>query len=440
MSEIRLFPDTPYSAAVSAYTRFGPYFEASEYTGWIDESMSWKQTCFIGDWPLFKLLVKGPDAVRFFREVSINGFTGFEVGRGKHSVMCNSAGQVMNEGVLMRLAEDECLFICGRIDWALYQFQRGNYDAEAIDVTESRFTFQVQGPHALYLLEKLTGDDLRDIGFMRFRKSSIDGMEFDVLRMGMAGEVGYELHGSRSIGTSVYNAILEAGQEFGIRRLGGRTKMVNHVEACFPTPTVDFWPAYFGDAEPEFTAHMNALDPSMATRWSRNSGSFVPERIEDLYRTPVELGWGRSIRFDHAFPGNAALALEVENPKRQMVTLVWDADDVVDVYASLYREGDPYGFMDLPRGSLGTLAIDQVLDGDALVGTSTSRCYSYYFRKMISLCTIDVTHSEPGTSVTVLWGDSGGPQKRIRATVAPAPFKQDKRRIDVTALPEKLPL
>jgi vanillate/3-O-methylgallate O-demethylase len=51
---------------------------------------------------------------------------------------------------------------------------------------------------------------------------------------------------------------------------------------------------------------------------------------------------------------------------------------------------------------------------------------------MLSLCTIDVGHSEPGAEVTVVWGEPGAPQKEIRATVAPAPYKKDNRHIDVS--------
>jgi vanillate/3-O-methylgallate O-demethylase len=56
---------------------------------------------------------------------------------------------------------------------------------------------------------------------------------------------------------------------------------------------------------------------------------------------------------------------------------------------------------------------------------------------MLSLCTIDVEHADVGTEVTVVWGEAGTPQKEIRATVAPAPYKQDNRRVDVAALPTR---
>jgi len=69
-----------------------------------------------------------------------------------------------------------------------------------------------------------------------------------------------------------------------------------------------------------------------------------------------------------------------------------------------------------------------------VVGVATSRGYSYYFRHMLSLGMIDIEHSEPGTEVTVVWGNPGESQQEIRATVAPAPYKKDNRRLDVTTV------
>jgi vanillate/3-O-methylgallate O-demethylase len=111
-----------------------------------------------------------------------------------------------------------------------------------------------------------------------------------------------------------------------------------------------------------------------------------------------------------------------------MRTLVWNADDVIDVYASLFRKGDPFHFMEIPRDQRGFMYADKVLLDGKPVGITTSRGYSFFFREMISLCTIDVGYSEIGTKVTVVWGNPGEPQKQIRATVAPAPYKTDNRR------------
>ena len=122
------------------------------------------------------------------------------------------------------------------------------------------------------------------------------------------------------------------------------------------------------------------------------------------------------------------------NPKRAIVTLEFNSEDVIDIYASLLREGEPYDFMDISVQEKWVLWADQVLKDGKLVGVSTVPGYSYYFSKILSLTCIDVELRKPGTKVIIVWGNPGTPQKRIRATAAPAPYKKDNRRIDVTPL------
>jgi vanillate/3-O-methylgallate O-demethylase len=433
---VPITPQIPVAPGATSYTRFCVAFEPYEFSGWVDECMSWKNTCYVGDWsPLSnKFLVKGPDAIRFYSDISVNSFAKFDVGQAKHSIQCNEAGQVMCEGVLLRLAEDELLFTSGPSFWAEYRFQKGGYDATGTQLGMSRFIIQVQGPNSLFVLEKAARTSLRDIGFMRFREASIEGMPFDLLRQGMSGELGYELHGDSEYAVAIHQAILDAGQEFGIRRLGGRAKCVNHVEACFPTPSIDFAPAVQSD--PDYVAFCDARMPDFA-RLGRipSAGSYVPTDISDHFRTPLELGWKKNIKFDHDFIGRAALEKAVAEQKRTMVTLVWNKEDVLDVQASLYRDGDAYEYMEMPRNLLGTMWCSRVMKGDRMVGIATSRCYSYFFRDTLSLCTIDLNCAEPGTEVSVLWGSPGYPVKEIRAVVAPAPYKRDSRKIDVSQLP-----
>lgn len=429
-----LSPALPLVRRVPTYTRFGATFEPWEYSDWIDESMSWKDALYIGDWsPLAKMRVKGPDAIRFFSSIAVNSFAKFEIGQAKHIILCNTSGKIMGEGVLMRLAEDEVLFTSGPgVAWADYCFRNGNFDAEMSQIGPQQFILQIQGPNSLFVIEKATSESLRDIGFMRFRPSKIDGIPFLALRQGMAGEIGFELHGAIEHAHHIFNVLWTIGQEFGIRRLGGRTKMVNHVEACFPTPSVDYVPALFGDSERDFAKRYftdNALDVYRTT-----NGSFEYVDISELYRTPAELGWRKNVKLDHDFIGRDALEAETANPARTMVTLVWNPEDVGDVFMSLFRKDAPYQYMEMPRDILGCVFADRVEANGRPVGVSTSRCYSYFFREMLSLCVIDVAMAEPGRDVEVIWGRPAGPQKRIRAKVAPAPYKKDNRRADLSNL------
>ncbi len=427
-----LIPPAPWA---QTWTRFVYHFEPAEFTNWIDESESWKNTAYVGDWSALsnKIIVKGPDAIRFFQDMSVNSFEKFAIGQAKHCIQCAPDGKIMCEGVLMRLAEDEVKFTSGPIFWAEYQFEKGNYDATFTQRGTQDFIIQVQGPNALHILERASGERHRDYGFMRLRKTHIAGAEVWSLRQGMSGEIGFELHGDGEHALAVHQALLDAGAEFGVRRLGGRTKMVNHVEACFPSPLVDYMPAY--ESDPGFLEFLAARYPHMLQlRHYPSSGSHPVEQTADRYFDPTELGWIKNIRFDHDFVGREALEKIVAAPRRRMVTLVWDKSDVQDVYGSLFAEDAPYAVMELPRSTFDSFAIDRVMRGDRQVGVSTSRCYSYHFRDMLSLSSIDLD-VEIGDEVEVIWGNPGRRQKAIRARVAPAPYKQDKRRLDLVSLP-----
>lgn len=78
-----------------------------------------------------------------------------------------------------------------------------------------------------------------------------------------------------------------------------------------------------------------------------------------------------------------------------------------------------------------------MLKDGKLVGISSGRAYSYYFREMLSLSSIDAAHSALGTEVIVLWGDPGARQKEIRATVSRFPYlnKDRNENVDVSTIP-----
>jgi len=408
-----------------AWTRFGE----PEYTDWLDESLSWKQTCYIGDWSfLWQHRFTGPDVLAMLSEITVNSFAKFDIGQSKHAIHTNRNGKVIHEGVLTRFGPEEFMLHGRGGFWASHHLASTDYDVQV--ERDDWFILQVSGPQSVKVLDKVAGSSLRDTGFMRVGTITVAGHEVYALRQGMAGEIGFELQGPVAFKQEVYNAILEAGQEFGIRKLGGRTAPINHLEACFPTIATDYIPAIF---EPETADYLDLFTASMPAfaQPAYIAGSYDGQDISEYYRSPVELGWGRNVNFDHDFLGREALEEEKANPRRTIRTLVWNAEDVLDVQASLFRPGENYPFMDMPRDQRGFMWADRVTRDGELVGVATSRGYSYYFREMLSLCTIDVAHADIGTPVIVHWGNPGGPQKEIRATVAPAPYKTDRRREDL---------
>lgn len=395
-----------------------------QYTSFADESMSFHESAYLGDWSsLTKFRISGPDATRFLSAYCANSFREFEVGRIKHSIQPNEAGKVVGEGLLVKLGEDEFRYTGGGAYWLDHWFRAGGWDAQAQLDSPEEFVFAVQGPASLAVMEAVTGSDLRGLDFGWATTAPVDGHPCRILRAGVTGELGYEIHGPAELGNQIWSSVRDAGQQHGLRLLGGRSQLVSHVEHGFATIGRDFWPA----------TSTRAAD-SRAHRLAPSGGSLEWDRVTDLTRSPLELGWGRFVAVDdHDFMGRDALAEEkARGPERRWVGLEWSSEDVVDVYASLFRDGPLTTHMDMPRTvHRHAMNPDQVLHGGELVGVSTSRAYSTFLRRMISLCVLRTDLAVPGTAVTVVWGDRGAPQREIRATVRELPFKPDNRRTDV---------
>lgn len=230
-SEISYSPFEPPYADVKHlfYNFFTPYVQPYEYTGWRDEQLSWEKSVYIHAGlscsPYFRF--QGPDALKFLQKHCTNSFAKYPVGSGKHVLTCNEKGQLTCHGMMFKVAEDcyDTYFMMSLA--AYYQAEASEYDMQCIDLTGKKFLFQIGGPRSLELLEKVTGEDLHDIKFMRFRHTTINGKEVRIARMGMAGTLAYELHGDTEDAYELYDLIYRAGEEFGIRRLGWHTYMMD---------------------------------------------------------------------------------------------------------------------------------------------------------------------------------------------------------------------
>jgi glycine cleavage system aminomethyltransferase T len=418
---------------------------ASQYTGWEDEVLSWKNGCYLGTSlsgfsPTYK--VTGPGAVKFFRDFFVNSFENFPAGRAKHGIMCRDDGIIMNDGMMIHTREDEYLtnWLNPYIQYC-FEANLQKYDAVGENITGQMFLYQIAGPTSLQILERASGENLHDIKFFHCKYTKIAGHEVLVLRMGMAGTLAYEVHGAADVSTNVYNAIWGAGQNYGMKKLGQVAYMCNHTEDGFPQANYHFpYPWYEDQKFAEW------LDQRPGAGWINYSsiflGSMGPEP-KKRYRNPVELGWGGMIKFDHDFVGKEALQKLVGDPNRVMVTLEWNADDVADVFRSQFDGSEqPYQSIEAPNtfdyvGGRTVYIADQVLADGKLAGISSGRCRSIFYHRMISLCSIEPTYAKIGTAVTVIFGDEGNRQKEIRAKVARFPYLQEERNpdIDVSKIP-----
>jgi glycine cleavage system aminomethyltransferase T len=426
-------------------SQIGPYsfpVVAAEYTNWRDEQRAWRETCALFDQShhMTDLLVEGPEALKVLSDLGVNSFKTFKVNQAKQFVACNHDGYVIGDAILFYL-DEQTFSLVGRpsaLNWVQFNLEAGAYKASAERDersavnrgTRRSFRYQIQGPNALRVMEKVTGQPAPDIRFFNMGVMTIAGQDVRALRHGMVGQPGWELFGPWEHADAVRDAIVEAGQEYGIRRVGSRAYPTTCLESGWipsPLPAV-----YVGDAMKPYRQWLSAKSyEAMASL----GGSFVSDDITDYYLTPYDLGYGPFVKFDHDFIGRDALERMVDRQARKKVTLVWNGEDVTRLFGSLFhRGGDAAKYVDLPLANYSTLPFDKVLAGGATVGVSTYTGYTYNERAMISLAVLDREESEPGTDVTIVWGEEGRGsskptverhvQSEIRATVAPAPYAE----------------
>ena len=415
-----------------------PYPVATEFTNWIEEERSWRETCSLSDLSHHQkdLYVEGPDALSAFEDLGINDFEGFTPGQTKQFVACNPDGYVIGDAILLYL-DDERLKLTGTPvapNWVEYNLETGDYDATAAaderyhdkDEPHRTFRYQLQGPDALATMRDAVAGSLPEIPFFNFETVTIGGVEVRALRHAMASNAGFEIWGPWDDRDAVRGAILDAGDRYGIRRLGEKSYKAQGSEKGWIARPL---PAIFGESMAEYREWLDA-DGYEAT--STLGGSFDPDDVSAYYLNPIELGYERFIDFDHEFVGRGALSEMVDRPHREKVTLVWNDDDVIELFASLFRDGETYKYLDPSMPYWAVFHYDEVRSGDETVGLSKYFGYTYNERSVLSLAVVDPDYADPGTEVTLVWGEPGGAapnpkvedhvQTEVTATVAPNPY------------------
>ena len=408
-----------------------------EFTNWRSEQLSWRTSVALLDQShhMTDLFISGPDALKLLSDTGVNSFASFQVDNAKQFVAVNHEGFLIGDAILFYLAENTFDLVGWFmvLDWVQYIGETGDYDVtferdanslmRAPGQNPTYYRYEIQGPHALALMEKVTGAPVPPTRFFHMATFTIDGLEVRSLRHGMAGQPGFELFGPWEEGEQVRNALIAAGEEFDLVLAGSKAYSSANLESAWvPSPL----PAIFtGEGTAEY------LEWLPANRAGSLAGSFVSDDIEDYYLTPYDLGYGRSVAFDHDFIGREALEAHAAGELRTKVTLVWNPEDVSAAQRSLYEPGTPAKYIDFPKARYGVYQVDRVLVAGKDVGISHDAGYITGEQVFASLASIEAAYAATGTEVTVVWGESPNSTKpgvephrqiEIRATVYPAPY------------------
>ncbi|SDY28423.1 vanillate/3-O-methylgallate O-demethylase [Citreimonas salinaria] len=423
---------------------------APEYTNWRDEQRAWRDSAVLFDQShhMDELIVEGPDAEAFLAHVGINGFHNFDTNRAKHFVPVTPAGHVIGDMIIFREREDKFILV-GRAptaNWTKFQAAIGRWKVRLLHdprspsrpdgerVLRTHYRYQIQGPDAPKIFEKINGGPVPDVKFFHVDWINVGNRRVQALRHGMAGAPGLEIWGPYADKHYIESTILQAARDLGVdlRQVGSRAYSTNTLESGWiPSPLPGI---YTGDGMMQEYRDWLGADSYEAA--GTIGGSYVSDDISNYYVNPFELGYGFYIGWKKDdFIGKDALTKLKDEPNRKKVTFEWNREDVLKVIASGFEDGVPYKWIDFPQPNYASSSADMVMNGDKMVGMSMFNGYSFNERCMLSLGVVDQSVQE-GDVLTMKWGEPDDTEKtsaekhrqaEIRVRVSATPYAREAR-------------
>jgi glycine cleavage system aminomethyltransferase T len=287
--------------------------------------------------------ITGPDAYQFIQLLTPRDLSKLAVGQCKYVLIVNEQGGILNDPVLLRLAENH--FWLSLSDSDILLWAQGVAVNSGLNVTIEEpdvSPLQLQGPKSGMIMEKLFGESIKDLKYYWLRELELEGIPLVVSRTGWSSELGYELYlrdGSR--GDQLWEMIMDAGKAYGLQP--GHTSSIRRIEGGMLS--------YHADA--------------------------------DITTNPFEVGLDRlvALESDINFIGKKALQkIHQEGIKRTQVGLEISGEAFQGpntIFWPVQREGKT-------------------------IGKVTSAVYSPRLKKNIALAMVDVTASELGQSLNIL--------------------------------------
>ena len=309
--------------------------------------------------------ITGSDAAKFTQMLTPRDLSSMSVGQCRYILITNSEGGILNDPILLRLAENHFWISLADSDVLLWAQGLAVHSGLDVKITEPDVSpLQLQGPKSGEIMRELFGESILELKYYWLREVELDGIPLVVSRTGWSSELGYELYlRDGSQGDALWERIMAVGQSFDLKP--GHTSSIRRIEGGMLS--------YHADA--------------------------------DIHTNPYELGLDRLVNLDMKaeFIGKAALRrIKDEGVKRKQVGLIIDCDPFA---------GPNTTFLTINKG------------GDA-IGKVTSAVYSPRLQHNIALAMVDIAYDVIGTEVEVVTVSG-----TVRATVTERPFFDHKKQI-----------
>ena len=309
--------------------------------------------------------ITGPDAYKFTQLLTPRDLSKLEVGQCKYVLIVNNDGGILNDPVLLRLAENHFWLSLADSDVLLWAQGVAINSSLNVKITEPDVSpLQLQGPNSGKIMVKLFGEDIQNLKYYWLREYSLDGIPLIVSRTGWSSELGYEIYlrdGSK--GNDLYEKIMEAGKEHDLKP--GHTSSIRRIEGGMLS--------YHADA--------------------------------DINTNPFELGLDRLVNLDSEinFVGKEALKkIKKEGIKRKQIGLELHCDPLKGPNTTFWS----------------------IYKNDKEIGKVTSAVYSPRLKKNIALAMLSIDHTEIGDKFKFKTNNS-----EFDCTVVEKPFYDPKKKI-----------
>jgi glycine cleavage system aminomethyltransferase T len=309
--------------------------------------------------------ITGPDAFKFTQLLTPRDLSKLAVGQCKYVLITNNEGGILNDPVLLRLAENHFWLSLADSDILLWAQGVAVNSGLNIQIKEPDVSpLQLQGPTSGEIMIKLFGEGIKDLKYYWLREYNLDGIPLIVSRTGWSSELGYEIYlrdGTK--GNELYEKIMEAGKEHGLQP--GHTSSIRRIEGGMLS--------YHADA--------------------------------DINTNPFELGFDRLVNLDSDinFIGKEALKKIKDNGViRKQVGIEIDCKPL---------SGPNTTFWELKKNNVN-------------IGKVTSAVYSPRLKKNIALAMVSVEQSEIGNEFQVTTNEG-----LFNCIVVEKPFYDPKKKI-----------
>jgi aminomethyltransferase len=309
--------------------------------------------------------ITGPDAYRFTQLLTPRDLTKLAIGQCKYVLITNNEGGILNDPVLLRLAENHFWLSLADSDvllWAQGLAVNSGLDVQIIEPDVS--PLQLQGPTSGEIMVKLFGDEIKNLKYYWLREYNLDDIPLVVSRTGWSSELGYEIYlrdGTK--GNELYEKIMDAGKEHGLQP--GHTSSIRRIEGGMLS--------YHADA--------------------------------DINTNPFELGLDRLVNLDSDinFVGKEALKkIKQEGIKRKQIGVVINCEPL---------KGPNTTFWNLKKDNIS-------------IGKVTSAVYSPRLKKNIGLAIVSIEQSGLGNKFSVTTNEG-----EFDCVVVEKPFYDPKKKI-----------